>query len=466
VLRSRDAALPLADTQGAQGSPHAGGVVPGTGLDIELVGGFQLRDRLRARRQDPAEVLAGSRLEQPRVAACGQLDRSFGGLPCRGGMGADQRPGVARGRRERVNLRIQLGVGCRPLREGLCHVAVAGPQRELAIGYPISGGLVRWPQLAGGPFIGALTGGAAIAVIVVGGAVESSAIFQYVSHWWPAVFDSASGQLTWIGIGMYCAAIAVFTGLNLLAIRYVGALNMVLSVAKWVIPILTAALLLASGFHGGNFTAHGGFAPYGASSVLSVVTTGGILFTLGGFYIAQTVAGEVKDPRTVQTRGTLIGGLSAFVVYLLLQLAFIAALPSGMLAHAGWHGLTFSSPFAQLAVLVNLGWLSTVLVVDAVLSPSASALIGTAMFGRNIYGIAQNRTLPGSFRAVTRNGTPMRALVLSAALSICSLIVLRSWHSIVALLGAYFAFGYAAASLALGCSSALAAGRTGARGYR
>jgi amino acid transporter len=116
--------------------------------------------------------------------------------------------------------------------------------------YPISGGLVRWPQLAGGPFIGALTGWAAIAVIVVGGAVESSAIFQYVSHWWPAVFDSASGQLTWTGIGMCCAAIAVFTGLNLLAIGYVGALNMVLSVAKWVIPILTAALLLASGFHG------------------------------------------------------------------------------------------------------------------------------------------------------------------------------------------------------------------------
>lgn len=337
---------------------------------------------------------------------------------------------------------------------------------ELAIGYPISGGLVRWPQLAGGPFIGALAGWATIAIIVVGGAVESSGIFQYVSRWWPALFDPRAGQLTWTGIGMCCVAIAVFTSLNLLAIKYVSALNVVLSIAKWAIPLLTAALLIASGFHGSNMTgAHsGGFMPYGPSSVLSVVTSGGILFTLGGFYIAQTVAGEVKDPRRTQARGTAIGALSAFAVYLALQLAFIGALPPGLLAHGGWHGISFSSPFAQLAALVNLGWLSTVLVVDAVLSPSASALIGTAMFGRNIYGMAQNRTLPDSFRSVGRNGVPLRALVLSAVLSIVSLVVLRSWHSIVALLGAYFAFGYATASLALGVFLRTSGWRTWCRG--
>lgn len=321
---------------------------------------------------------------------------------------------------------------------------------ELAIGYPISGGGLRWPQLAAGPFVGALAGWVTFGLIVIGGSSESAGIFQYASRWWPALFDAQTGQLTWTGIGMCCVAIATFTVINFMVIRFVSFINVVLSIAKWVIPFMTIGLLLAAGFHGSNFTSAGGFAPYGTSAVLSVVTTGGIVYAFGGMNIAQTVAGEVKDPRRSQTRGTTFGILSAVAVYLLLQLTFIGAIPIGLLAKVGWHGLSFSSPFAQLAVLLNLGWLSTVLVIDAVLSPSAASLIGTTSLGRMVYGMAQNRTLPRYFRAVTRQGVPMRALIFYSVFSILSLVLLRSWHNIVAVTGAFFAFGYASASVALG----------------
>jgi hypothetical protein len=50
----------------------------------------------------------------------------------------------------------------------------------------------------------------------------------------------------------------------------------------------------------------------------------------------------------------------------------------------GWNGVNFSSPYAQLAVAVNLTWLSWVLYADAdaIASPAGSALSFTARTGR------------------------------------------------------------------------------------
>lgn len=321
---------------------------------------------------------------------------------------------------------------------------------ELAIAIPVSGGLLRWPQQAAGPFVGALGSWIYFGLIAVGGATEVAGIVQYASRWWPQLFDPGTGELTWTGIGACMAGIALFTVVNFVAIRYIAYLNNVISAAKWVIPFLTIGLLLASGFHSSNFTAHGGFAPYGFSSIVAVVTTGGIVYAFGGVNTAQTVAGEVRNPRRDQVRGSFFGIVSAFMVYILLQVTFIGVLPSGALAHGGWHGIDFSSPLADLAVLVNLGWLATVLTVDAVVSPAGAALIGTASLGRSVWGMAQNRALPRYFRGVNSGGVPVRALSFMMTVEILALLVFRSWHGIVAILGSFFAFGYATASIALG----------------
>lgn len=76
------------------------------------------------------------------------------------------------------------------------------------------------------------------------------------------------------------------------------------------------------------------------------------------------MSGEAKDARRDVPRAVLTSlGLSA-VVYILLQLVFLGAVPGADLVH-GWHGVNFSSPYAQLAVAVNLTWLSCVLYADA-----------------------------------------------------------------------------------------------------
>jgi amino acid transporter len=87
---------------------------------------------------------------------------------------------------------------------------------------------------------------------------------------------------------------------------------------------------------------------------------------------------------------------------------FIGAVPGHDLIH-GWNGVSFSSPFAQLAVSANLTWLSWVLYADAIASPAGSALAFTAAAGRESYAMAKNRFLPrAAARVDRRSGVPLR----------------------------------------------------------
>ena len=113
-------------------------------------------------------------------------------------------------------------------------------------------------------------------------------------------------------------------------------------------------------------------------------------------------------------------------------MAFIGAVPGADLIH-GWSGISFSSPFAELAVSANLTWLSWVLYADAIASPAGSALAFTAAAGRESYAMGKNGFLPRAAAKVDRaSGIPRRALVINFVLGLAFLLPLHSWQSIVA----------------------------------
>jgi amino acid transporter len=149
-------------------------------------------------------------------------------------------------------------------------------------------------------------------------------------------------------------------------------------------------------------------------------------------------------------RAILVAIAASVLLYLLLQFAFIVAIPDSSLAH-GWHGIDFTSPFGQLALLLNLGWLAGVLYADAVLSPAGTQFVGTAENGRTTYALAKNRLLPRFFLEVDGgSGVPRRALLLNFVLGLLVLIPLHSWISVVSVIGDVFLLNYAISSVAAG----------------
>lgn len=84
--------------------------------------------------------------------------------------------------------------------------------------------------------------------------------------------------------------------------------------------------------------------------MLSAISSSGIIFALLGFEQAIQLAGESRDPKRDLPRATLGSVAIGAVIYVLLQLVFIAALPHSAFAH-GWAKLNFegiSGPWAAL----------------------------------------------------------------------------------------------------------------------
>ena len=109
--------------------------------------------------------------------------------------------------------------------------------------------------------------------------------------------------------------------------------------------MLTIVVLAIDGFHARNFTAADGFSPYGAAGVLAAVSTSGIIFALLGFEQADQLAGESANPKRDIPRAVIGAIAIGAVIYILLQVVFIGALPAlADRQHVG--GLARSRPSA------------------------------------------------------------------------------------------------------------------------
>ncbi|MEV5510779.1 APC family permease [Streptomyces orinoci] len=329
---------------------------------------------------------------------------------------------------------------------GLLCGLVALVMIELGASRPEGGGTVRWPLYASGRLVGTLVGWSVL-LSVGGTAAEISAIMQYANHYLPGLYNGHT--LSTKGLAVAIALSTALTALNWFAVRTFARLNNLLSAFKIIMPIVTVAALLASGWHSGRLTDHGGFAPYGYAACLSALAGGGVVYSVNGFQAPLDFSGEARHPRRTIPASVLTGIGLALLMYLALQLAFLFTVPESLLGH-GWQGVNFESPFGQLALIFNLHWLSTLLYADAVVSPGGSAYVGVAIDARHTYALAKNGTIPRFFMQVSRrNGIPHPALALNLAVIIVFLLPIGGWQRIVSIMGDMYLLIYAASAVAV-----------------
>jgi amino acid transporter len=339
----------------------------------------------------------------------------------------------------------------------LCHA-------ELGAMYPVSGGTARFPHFAFGSLAGVGFGFFSYMQAVTIAPIECFAFMQYASYYWPSIYDSTTKNVTGTGFVLTIVLMAVFVAVNFLAMRLFARVNNVITWWKVAVPVLAIIVLLTQ-WHGGNFTAGGtGFMPGGAKALFGALPSAGIIFAYSGFEQCDQLAGEIKDPGRNLPRAIIYSVLVGTVIYCLLQVAFIVAIPPHLLAHGGLVGLVCPStgkcdpsvaainagPFAAVAALAALAWLAHILRVDAFVSPSGTGLIYTTGTSRVSYGLARNRYFPQIFGRVDRRGIPWVGLIFAFLVGLLFLLPFPSWHSLVGLITDASVLMYAGAPLALG----------------
>ncbi|NVN00337.1 APC family permease [Arthrobacter sp. SDTb3-6] len=343
---------------------------------------------------------------------------------------------------------------------GICILILALPHAELGGMYPVSGGTARFPHYAFGGAVGASFGWFSWVQAATVAPIEVQAIINYAGHYnfaksWLVIKQTAAGpQPTLTGSGLTVAILlmAFVTAVNFLSIKKLANVNSAATWWKVGVPLLTIFMLAVFNFHPGNFTASNGFDPDGVKGILSAVSTGGIVFALLGFEQADQLAGESSNPKKDIPRAVIGATVIGVIIYLLVQFAFLVALPSSQIGTTWANGVytAMTGPFADLATLVGFGWLASVLYIDALISPGGTALIYVTASSRVSYGLSRNGYVPVVFEKTNKSGVPWVGLIAAFVIGCICFLPFPTWQSIVGLITSASVLMYAGAPLALG----------------
>ncbi|MCX4639784.1 APC family permease [Streptomyces platensis] len=325
---------------------------------------------------------------------------------------------------------------------------------ELGATYPIAGGTARFPFFAFGPLTGFTAGWMSWLRSALISPIEVEATLSYLDRigW---IHDRVqllhpNGTLTTPGLLIATVFMMIFTVINVLGVRLMSGINSVTAVFKTAVPLLTVIVLMTLSFHASNFTAGGGFAPHGAHGVFAALPAG-VVFALLGFEQAIQLAGEARNPQRDISRAVVVAMAVGTALYLLLQIAFIAALAPDALSRS-WDnpvGAGNFGPYATLATTVGAGWLATILYVDAVISPAGTGLVYMAGAARLSYAMGRERVLPQQLTQVGRSRVPVVSILLAFVVGELAFLPFPSWQALVGLVTSAAAIMYAFAPVSL-----------------
>jgi amino acid transporter len=175
------------------------------------------------------------------------------------------------------------------------------------------------------------------------------------------------------------------------------------------------------------------------------------VFAYLGFEQAIQFGGESRNPQRNIPFAVIGSMFVGVVIYVLLQVAFLGALPAGAAAH-GWANLPFTNqygPFAAIATGLGLGWLAVVLYVDAFISPAGTGLIYAGSSARVSYALSRNGYIPGRFGELNERGVPWLSVIFAFLVGMIVFLPFPGWQKLVAFITSASVIIYAAQCLSL-----------------
>jgi APA family basic amino acid/polyamine antiporter len=320
-------------------------------------------------------------------------------------------------------------------------IAVAGClcYSEMGVNLPESGGEYIFLREAWGPLWGFLSGWISFfAGFAAPIAAAALAFSEYFSHFFPSFavtgaaansgnpagwFHTGHGQ--WLAVGI----VVGFSVINILGLRLAAKIQNVITALKLGVLALFLGFAFVVG-HGSSThfsqlavrtSAHSLPAQFAVSLIW-------VMFAYSGWNAATYVSGEMKTPERTIPASLVAGTLTVAVFYLLLNVAFIYALPLESMKGVVAIG---EASAGALFGLRGGNFFSAIMSVGLLSCVSAMVIAGPRVY----YAMAVDRCFfPTAARVHPQWGTPMYAIVYQALAAIL-MILTGTFESLVYYIG-------------------------------
>ncbi|KTC83184.1 APC family permease [Legionella cincinnatiensis] len=326
---------------------------------------------------------------------------------------------------------------------GLCLAQVASI-------YPVRGATARSSALShnnifGMPFAFANWFGLMVTI-----GTEAQATTQYLAAAIKSDTLMTDHSLTLYGKLFALSILVIYLLINYFGIKLLAKINNTVTVIKILSPIFTIIVFLIMRFDTSNFSLDTN-SQYGVGSAITAIISAGLIYSYNGFQLAVAFASEIENPKRNIPLSIVLSIVIVMFVYMLLQLAFMGAVPHDVLA-GGWSSLNFHSPLINLAMLLGVNFLAMILIADSIVSPSGTGYSYLGGASRMFYAMAKEGQMPK--RTITklhpRYNLCRRSLLINFTLTAIFLWNSDSWASLMVIVTGYHLIGYMAAPISMG----------------
>ncbi len=160
---------------------------------------------------------------------------------------------------------------------------------------------------------------------------------------------------------------------------------------------------------------------------------------------------RLVTPKKDISRAIISSMFIGAAVYIALEVAFIGGISPANVAH-NWNnpiGTGDFGPYYTLALAAGAGWLGTILLVDAVVSPGGTGLVYLGTSARLSYALGEEEVLTDKLTQTNKRGVPVWSIVLAFVIGEIVFLPFPSWASLVGLVTGATAIMYAFAPVAL-----------------
>jgi amino acid transporter len=165
----------------------------------------------------------------------------------------------------------------------------------------------------------------------------------------------------------------------------------------------------------------------------SALPAAGIVFSFLGFRTAIDLGGESANPGRNIPLAVVGAVVLSAIVYILLQLGFLNSVKPQDVAN-GWGQLNFrgvKGPFAGLAALLGFGWPTTLLYIDAAVSPAGTGLIYVTGGSRILFANGEMKAGPRVLTRLNSGQIPWVSVAVMWVLGVIFLLPFPAWQKMV-----------------------------------